>query len=69
MKKLFVYLRTLGSERVLVAINFSGDEETLRLPEGLIARELLLGNLPSRTGITHATELELAPWEALILRV
>jgi hypothetical protein len=30
---------------------------------------LLLGNLPARVGITHATALELAPWEALVLRV
>jgi hypothetical protein len=35
----------------------------------MAARELLLGNLPERVGVTHATELELAPWEALILRL
>ena len=68
-QRLFVYLRTLGDERVLVAVNLGSDEETLRLPAGMAARELLLGNLPTRTGLTHATELELAPWEALILRV
>lgn len=66
---LFVYERTLGYERLLVAINFGAEEQVLRLPAGLVARELLLGNLPARVGITHATALELAPWEALVLRV
>ena len=68
-ERLFVFSRTLGSERLLTAVNFGGEEQHLRLPEGIAARELLLGNLPSRTGLTHATELELAPWEALLLRI
>ncbi|MDR3470200.1 MAG: alpha-glucosidase [Devosia sp.] len=68
-ERLFVYSRTLGSQRLLIAVNFGAQEEELRLPGGLVARELLLGNLPKRIGITHATVLELGPWEALILRV
>ena len=60
-EQLFVYTRTLGATRLLTAINFSGDDQTLRLPDGLAARELLLGNLPERVGVTHATELELGP--------
>jgi oligo-1,6-glucosidase len=65
---LFVYERTLGEDRLLVAINFSAEDQVLSLPEEVVARELLLGNLPERVGITHATALELAPWEALVLR-
>lgn len=65
---LFVYERTFGEERLLIAINFGGEEEVLHLPEGIVARELVLGSLPHRVGITHATALELAPWEALVMR-
>ena len=67
-ERVFVYTRTLDQVRVLIAVNFGRDEELLRLPDGIEARELLLGNRPERTGITHATALELAPWEGLILR-
>jgi oligo-1,6-glucosidase len=65
---LFIYERTLGAERLLIAINFSAEDQVLTLPEGLAARELLLGNLGERIGLTHATSLELMPWEALVLR-
>jgi oligo-1,6-glucosidase len=68
-ERLFVYTRNMGAERVLVAINFGADPQTLSLPDGMAARRLLLGNLPERVGITYATVLELGPWEALILRV
>ena len=66
---LFVFERQLGDERVLVVLNFGGDEQSWRLPEGMAAQALLLGNLPDRTVTEGARELQLAPWEALVVRL
>ena len=66
-ERLFVYTRTLGDERLLVAVNVSGDAEQFRLPDGIRPTGLLLGNLPGRPALGEAT-LDLRPWEALVLR-
>jgi len=67
-EQLFVYARTLGDEKLVVAINFGTGEEQLDLPSGIEPKALLLGNDPARATFAPGAPLVLRPWEALILR-
>ncbi|HVX81287.1 MAG TPA: alpha-glucosidase [Devosiaceae bacterium] len=67
--KVFIYARTLPEERLVVAVNFGSEPQALTLPEGMLAREVLLGNRTDRAPVPADTaNLELGSWEALVLR-
>ncbi len=61
---LFVYTRTLGSERALVVCNFSEEAQRYAIPAPFRAGERLIGNYPELppAGLIR-------PWEALVLYV
>ncbi|MDQ1199216.1 alpha-glucosidase [Agrobacterium sp. SORGH_AS 787] len=64
---LFVYTRTLGSERYVVALNFSRDAQELVLPTDVSATSLVIGRAPQVDRMQHdAARIELAGWEARI---
>ena len=66
---MYAYTRTLGSEKLLVVLNFGRAPQVYTLPRGVKAGSLVLGNLPNVPGSEeHATELTLRPWEARIYR-
>ncbi len=62
----FAYTRTLGSEKYLVVLNFSGAATTYTLPDGLKAGTLKVSNLGSVEQQT--TTLNLKPWEARVYK-
>ena len=68
-KELYVYTRTLGSEKLLVVCNFYGNTRTMELPEGWTPEksELLIGNCGDvsrdETGC-----LRIRPYEAFVLK-
>jgi oligo-1,6-glucosidase len=64
---LFVYTRTLGPEKYLVALNFSGSAVPFAPGTDLSPKELLLSNLTSGKGDPAGTRLE--PWESRIYRL
>ncbi len=64
--QVFAYTRTLGGERFLTALNYTGHDVTYPLPEGTRAGALELGNLP--TSESNSSTLHLRPWEARIYR-
>ncbi|NBU37180.1 MAG: DUF3459 domain-containing protein, partial [Actinobacteria bacterium] len=62
----FAYTRTLGDERMLVAMNWSTDPVEWRVPDGLTVTGTLLDN----AGDTHAGDvIRLRGWQSCILRV
>jgi oligo-1,6-glucosidase len=64
---LFAYTRALGSEACLIVLNFSRDVAPYRLPDGIEAGRLLLGNLDD-SGDSGAV-LTLRPWEARVYQL
>lgn len=64
-EKLFVYTRTLGEARVLVALNFSRDQAVVELPTN--AGEVLISNGAGR-GLSGSS-LTLEGWEAYVIRL
>ncbi len=68
--RLFVFTRTSDDDRLLVALNFSGEPTEVPMPAPFAARdgELLLANYHDAAGGPLAG-LELRPWEARVLRV
>jgi oligo-1,6-glucosidase len=63
---IFTYTRTLGAEKYLVVLNFSGEATTYTLPENLKAGALKISNLASTEQQT--TILNLNAWEARVYR-
>ncbi len=63
----FAYARTLGAEKYLVLLNFSGDDVRYSLPQGMKTGTLLITNL---TGLQprNAIMTTLQAWEARIYR-
>ena len=61
---LFVYTRTLGSERLLVICNFSDRAQIYEIPPEFREAERLIGNYPE-----PAEDGAVQPWEALVLRL
>jgi oligo-1,6-glucosidase len=64
---IFAYTRALGSEACLIVLNFSRDVAPYRLPDGIEAGRLLLGNLDD-SGDSGAV-LTLRPWEARVYQL
>jgi len=66
-KSLFVYTRTLGSERFLVVLNFSPGPVAYTLPTNVKVDSLVMSNL-SNAGLVTDT-LNLAGWEARLYKL
>jgi len=64
--KIFAYTRTLGNEKYLVVLNFSGDEIAYTLPSGGKTGKLALSNLGKAE--ENTVSLKLRPWEARVYR-
>jgi oligo-1,6-glucosidase len=64
---LFIYSRTLGSEKYLIVLNFSRETQTYSLPAGVQTGELILSNLGEKQ--TLAPTIRLQAWEARIYRL
>lgn len=56
----FAFQRTLGADRLLVAVNLSDEARTVRFPDPWEHAELILANYPDQTGPC------LRPWEARV---
>ncbi len=65
-ENVFAYTRTLGSEKYLILLNFSGTPIQYTLPSGELAGSLKLSNLG--TAEEHKSELNLKAWQALIYK-
>ena len=63
--ELFLYSRTLGTERYLVAMNFSRKNCSVPLPQGWEQARVIHTNMSSAA--TAQPMSELAPWEARLL--
>ncbi|RVD30984.1 alpha-glucosidase [Mesorhizobium sp. M4B.F.Ca.ET.017.02.2.1] len=68
-ERLFVYTRGFGADRLLVAVNFSREPELLGLPAMGAPWDMLLTNLSGRQDKVFSSEIQLAPWESVILEV
>jgi len=66
-KSIFIYTRTLGTERFLVVLNFSKDPITYALPGGRSVGSLVLSTLT--TPEQNTATLHLAGWEARIYKL
>jgi len=64
---LFVYTRTLATDKFFIALNFSANALTYSLPNGLKTGQLLLSNLGGTE--EDASTIQLKAWEARIYRV
>lgn len=63
----FAYTRTLGPDKFMVVLNFSGDAVAYRLPAGLRADQLILSNFDRKE--EKVSVVNLAGWEARIYRL
>ena len=68
-KELYVYTRTLGSEKLLVVCNFYGNTRPMELPEGWTQEgaELLIGNYGDISYRENAVTVR--PYEAFVLKM
>lgn len=66
-RELYVYTRTLGTEKLLVICNFYGNTRNFALPEEVPAdrAEVLIGNYEQ---VRIQKTMEIRPYEALVLR-
>ena len=64
---IFVYTRTLGSEKYLIVENFSSSPVAYTLPNGRKAANLLLSDIPG-SHESNVSTLDLAPWESRIYK-
>ncbi len=64
--KIFVYTRTLGGDKYLVVLNFSGKNISYTLPGGLKAGQLQISNLNSKE--ENSSVLKLQGWEARVYK-
>ena len=64
---LYVFSRTLGEDRLLVALNFSRQSPALVLPAGLAARSLIFSSAPQEP-VPGGARIEVSGWEAQIYR-
>lgn len=67
--QVFAYVRSLGRDRLLVALNFSGETAVFALPGELDCDdcELMIGNYPASDDTLQYQELR--PWEARVYRL
>lgn len=64
----FVFLRQTGEQRVLVALNFSSQEQKLSLPE-LGSGEIVVSTSMDREGEVNLTDFSLRGSEGLVIRL
>jgi oligo-1,6-glucosidase len=64
---IFVYTRSLGTDKYLVVLNLSKDNVSYTLPEGLKAGQLALSNSDAKE--ENVTAVNLKGWEARIYRL
>ena len=62
----FAYERTLGAEKYLVVLNFSGSPIAYTLPGGVKAGALLMDNYAGSEGATGTVHLK--GWEARVYK-
>ncbi len=69
-ERIYAYTRTLDGERLLVVLNFFGEEADFSLPEKIRCEsaELLIGNYGHGAGRDWRS-LKLRPYEAVVLRL
>ena len=63
--ELFIYTRTLGTEKLLVVCNFAGRQRSFRVPEEFAGGEILISN----SGRKSAANPEVEPYESFVVRV
>ena len=63
--ELFIYTRTLGTEKLLVVCNFSDRKQSFRVPEEFAGGEILISN----SGRKSAANPEVEPYESFVVRV
>ena len=61
---LFVYTRTLGTEKLLVVCNFAGRQRSFRVPEEFAGGEILISNNERKS----AAEPVVEPYESFVVR-
>jgi oligo-1,6-glucosidase len=68
--EIYAFTRTLENERLLVILNFGGEEVVFELPAGMEARQpgLLIANYPVSED-ADLRRLKLRPWEARVYSV
>ena len=67
----YVYARVLGSDRIVVVLNWSGEPATLPVGDGFnpgSAKLLLANGAPPGLDVGGAGTLNLRPWQACIYR-
>lgn len=67
-KDYFVFLRQTGEQRVLVALNFSSQEQKLSLPE-LGSGEIVVSTSMNREGEVNPADFSLRGSEGLVIRL
>ena len=65
--RLFTYLRSLGTDKYLIILNFSGDDVFYPLPAGLEAGQLLFST--SELKEENLSALNLKAWEGRLYRI
>jgi oligo-1,6-glucosidase len=65
--RLFTYLRSLGTDKYLIILNFSGDNIVYPLPKGLKAGQLLFSTSEEKE--VNLSALNLSAWEARLYRI
>ena len=63
-EELFVYTRTLESERLLTVCSFCDHEAAFTLPEEFVGASCLIANMENEYG---KAEMTLQPYEAFVL--
>ena len=61
---LFVYTRTLGTEKLLVVCNFAGRQRSFRVPEEFAGGEILISNNERKSAADPVVE----PYESFVVR-
>lgn len=61
---LFVYTRTLGTEKLLVVCNFAGRQRSFRVPEEFAGGEILISNNERKSAADAVVE----PYESFVVR-
>ena len=62
---LFIYTRTLGSEKLLVVCSFSDQERIYPVPDEFIHGQILISN----SGRTEASDPLIQPYESFVVRI
>ena len=66
---LFVYTRTLGTEKLLVVCNFAGRQRSFRVPEEFAGGEILISNNERKSAADPVVEPYERTWRGSVLRL